>query len=72
MVDVVEDVLLPGALALLASRFVVKSSEELAVEDLVDVVALVRVPLQAHLDEIFEVVGPRASDFGDILVDNCL
>ena len=72
MVDVVEDVLLPGALALLASRFVVESSEELAVEDLVDVVALVRVPLQAHLDEIFEVVGPRASDFGDILVDNCL
>ena len=71
MVDVVADVLLPGALALLASRFVVESNEELAVEDLVDVVALVRFPLQAHRNEIFEVIRPRASDFGDIIVDDC-
>ena len=49
-----------------------ESNEELAVEDLVDAVAFVRFPLQAHRNEIFEVIRPRASDFGDIIVDDCL
>ena len=48
-----------------------ESSEEPTAEDLVDVVAIVRVSLQAHLDKIFEIFRPRARDFGDILVDDC-
>ena len=64
------NVFFPGVHAFLAFLRDVKADEELAAEDLVDIVSLVRVSLQAHLYKILEVLGPIALDLGHVLFDD--
>ena len=66
----VPDIFLPSGHAFIACLLVVETDEEPAAEDLVDVVALGRVSLQAHLNKILEVGGPVALNLGHVLVDD--
>ena len=66
----IPNIFLPGSHAFLARLLIIETDEEPAAEDLVDIVALGRVSLQAHLDKFLEVGGPVALDLGHVLVDD--
>ena len=67
---VLTEVALPGRLASLSFVLNVEIDEELTVEHVIDCPSLLMVPVQAHLNELFEVGSPLVCDFRGVIEDD--